>query len=72
VGGENRETAEPGVYLEKVLPSVLAAINAIMDATPVETLPGVDKTKLTLTPPGDQDVFRAHTRERIRLLSGVA
>ncbi len=67
---DGRLYIEPGIYIEKILPPVLAAINAVMDATPVETLPGVDPTKL-LTAAPDEDMFSATNRQRIRLLSGI-
>lgn len=70
---DKRLYIEPGIYIEKILPPVLAAINAIMDATPVETLPGVDSSKLLTGPPqnGDDGMFSAAIRQRIRLLSGI-
>jgi hypothetical protein len=45
-----------------------------MDATPVETLAGVDVSKLLTKPPenGGDGRFSAANRERIRLLSGIA
>jgi hypothetical protein len=60
---------EPGVYVEAIFPRVAEAMNAIMDATPVDTLPGVDAATL-LRPPTDDDE-RAATRRRIRLLAGL-
>lgn len=71
---DNRLYIEPGIYIEKVLPPVLAAINAVMDATPVETMAGVDVSKLLTKPPenGGDNTFSAANRERIRLLSGIA
>jgi hypothetical protein len=63
---------EPGVYIERILPPVFASINAVMDASPMETLPGVDPKKLLTGPPDDGDsMFSAANRQRIRLLSGV-
>jgi hypothetical protein len=67
---DGRLYIDPGVYLEKILRPVLASINAIMDATQVETLSGVDPAKL-LTGPPDENIFRTINRERIRRLSGV-
>jgi hypothetical protein len=71
---DNRLYIEPGIYIEKILPPVLASINAVMDATPVETLVGVDVSKLLTKPPenGADNTFSAANRERIRLLSGIA
>ena len=71
---DNRLYIEPGIDIEKILPPVLAAINAVMDATPVETLAGVDVSKLLTKPPenGADNTFSAVNRERIRLLSGIA
>lgn len=68
---DKRLYIEPGIYIEKILPPVLAAVNAVMDSTPVETLAGVDQSKL-LTGPPDGDMFRPEIRERIRVLSGIA
>lgn len=68
---DKRLYIEPGIYIEKILPPVMAAINAIMDATPVEALAGVDPEKLLTAPPED-DMFSATNRQRIRLLSGIA
>jgi hypothetical protein len=60
----------PGVYLERIFPLVLDSINAIMDATPVETLPGVDPQRLmTAAPSGG--FFDQLYRDRIRLLGGL-
>lgn len=61
---------EPGVYIEAILPLVAEAINAIMDATPVETLPGVNAANLLSVSASEQD-HRAQTRSRIRLLAGI-
>lgn len=61
---------EPGVYVEAIFPLVAEAMNAIMDATPVETLPGVDAASL-LSPPPNGESYRAETRSRIRLLAGL-
>ena len=70
---DNRLYIEPGIDIEKILPPVLAAINAVMDATPVETLAGVDISKLLTKPPENGDnTFSAANCERIRLLSGIA
>jgi hypothetical protein len=60
---------EPGVYVEAVFPLVARAMNAIMDATPVDKLPGVDAGTLLRPPKNDEG--RAATRARIRLLAGL-
>jgi len=67
---DGRLYIEPGMYLERILPLVVAALNAVMDATPVDKLPGVDPSKLLTAPPDDQ-MFNATIRRRIRLLSGI-
>jgi len=36
---------DPGLYVEALFPKAVAALNAIMDATPVEELDGVDPAK---------------------------
>jgi hypothetical protein len=61
---------EPGVYIEAILPLVAEAMNAIMDATPVETLPGVNAANLLSVSASEGD-HRAQTRSRIRLLAGI-
>lgn len=69
---DGRLYIEPGHYIERILPIVFASINAVMDATPVETLPGVDAAGLPAGPPHDEDgMFGAANRRRIRLLSGI-
>ena len=68
---DNRLYIEPGIDIEKILPPVLAAINAVMDATPVETLADISKL-LTKPPENGDNTFSAANRERIRLLSGIA
>jgi hypothetical protein len=69
---DGRLYIEPGVYIERALPPVFASINAVMDATPVETLRGVDPAKLLTGPPDYKDsMFSAANRQRIRLLSGI-
>jgi hypothetical protein len=62
---------DPGVYLEAVLPLITEALSVIMDATPVETLSGVDAATLSQGPP-DDDLFRPAVRQRLRLLAGLA
>jgi hypothetical protein len=61
----------PGVYLEAILPRAMEAMNAIMDATPVENLPGADPAKLLTGPPTDDRTFHPDIVERVRLLGGV-
>ena len=62
---------DAGVYVEATLPLVTEALNAIMDATPVERLSGVDVAHLTRGPP-DHEVFHPAMRCRLRLLAGLA
>jgi hypothetical protein len=63
---------DPGHYIERILPIVFASINAVMDATPVDTLSGVDPANLPAGPPHDEDgMLGAANRRRIRLLSGI-
>lgn len=61
----------PGVYIEVVLPLVGAALNAIMEATPVEQLPGVDPAQLTNGPRNDR-VFTPENRRRVWQLGGIS
>lgn len=61
----------PGLYLEAILPRVFEAMNAVMDATPVENLPGVDPAKLRTTLPRDDPTFHPDMVARIRLLGGI-
>jgi len=67
---DGRLYIDPGVYIEAILPSVFAALNGVMEATPVESLPGVNPAEL-LTAPPDDETFNAKTRQRIRLLGGI-
>jgi hypothetical protein len=70
---DERLYIDTGIYIERILAPVVAAITAIMEATPVEILPGVDRTKLHTGPPEDDDgMFSPAKRQRIRLLSGIA
>jgi hypothetical protein len=62
---------DPGVYAEAVIPRVGDALNAIMDATPVETLAGVNPEELPAGPPDDDGVFSRAIRKRVRMLSGI-
>jgi hypothetical protein len=69
---DNRLYIEPAIYLEQVLAPVLAAMNAVMDGTPVETLAGANPaTFLNAPPEGDDEMFNSANRQRIRLLSGI-
>ena len=62
---------EPGVYAEAVIPRAADALNAIMDATPVETLAGVNPGELPAGPPDDDGVFSPAIRKRVRMLGGI-
>src|SRR5439155_7181876 len=62
---------DPGIYLEAVLPRAFAAINAFMESTKVENLPGVEAANLPTGPPTDDDTFTGEIADRIRLLGGV-
>lgn len=69
---DRRLYVEPGVYIENVLPVVLASINAVMDATPVEAFPGAVYGALLTGPPDDSNgIFGPASRERVRLLGGI-
>lgn len=68
---DRRLYIDPGIYLEAVLPHAFAAINAFMEATTVENLPGVDAANLPTGPPTDDDTFTGEIADRIRLLGGV-
>jgi hypothetical protein len=61
---------DPGAFVEATLPLVTDALNAIMDATPVETLSDVDPSALLLGPPNDER-FHPARRRRLRLLAGL-
>jgi hypothetical protein len=66
---------DPGRYVEAVFPRAVAALNEIMDATPVEQLDGVDPSKLRLAAPAeetDKNLFHPAVRRRMRLLGGFA
>lgn len=67
---DGRMYVEPGVYVEAMFPRFMAAMNAVMDATPVENLPGADATSLMSGPP-DDDFFSEPRRRRVRLFSGI-
>ena len=68
---DRRLYIDPGVYLEAILPRAFAALNALMEATTVENLPGVDAANLPTGPPTDDDTFTGEIADRIRLLGGV-
>jgi hypothetical protein len=62
---------DPHRFVQVVLPFVGEALNAIMEATEVEQLPGVDPAKLSTGPPPDH-VFEPTRAHRICLLLGLA
>jgi hypothetical protein len=68
---DRRLYIDPGIYLEAILPRAFAALNAFMEATTVENLPGVDAANLSKGPPTDDDTFTGEIADRIRLLGGV-
>lgn len=67
---DGRAYVEPGVYVEATFPLVMEAMNAVMDATPVENLPGVEAGALMSGPPND-GFFSPARRGRVRLFSGI-
>lgn len=67
---DSRAYVEPGVYVEAIFPLVMEAMNALMDATPVENLPGVQARALMSGPPNDA-LFSPARRGRVRLFSGI-
>jgi hypothetical protein len=67
---DGRLYVDLGVYVDAVLPPVADALNAIMDETRVERLPGVDATKLSAGPP-NEGIFRPEMRGRVRVLAGL-
>jgi hypothetical protein len=67
---DGRTYVEPGVYVEAMFPLVMGAISAVMDATPVENLPGVQASALMSGPPNDA-FFSAARLGRVRLFSGI-
>jgi hypothetical protein len=64
---------QPGVYIERALPQVAAALNAIMGMTPVEQLPQVNPANLPAGPPVDPNdqTFAPAIRERVWQLGGI-
>lgn len=65
---------DPGRYLEALFPRVIETLNAIMDATPVEAMQGVNAADLMAGPPDedtDSNYFRPVVRRRLRLLAGL-
>jgi hypothetical protein len=46
---------EPGIFVERMLPEMIGLANAMMDATPVETLPNVNPADIVSAPPSDRD-----------------
>lgn len=67
----SRLLLDPHRFVQVVLPFAAAALNAIMEATAVEQLPGVDPAKLSTGPPSDH-VFEPTRTHRICLLLGLA
>jgi hypothetical protein len=61
---------KPGIYIEAALPHVAEALNAIMDATPVERLANVDMTTLTTAPTPDR-VWSPENRQAVWALGGI-
>jgi hypothetical protein len=47
--------ADPAALLERLLPATLKLLNNLMDATPVEDLPGVSLTPAQLRPPQERN-----------------
>lgn len=70
---DGRLYIEPGTYVEQALPIVGHALNALMDLTPVEQLPGINAGDLMAGPPTDpkDHVFHPMTRGRVWQLGGI-
>jgi hypothetical protein len=66
----NEMYVDPGVFVEATLPRVAGVMNALMDATPIENLAGVDSASLMNAPPNDA-FFSAAARSRVRMLGGL-
>ena len=47
--------ADPATLLERLLPAIIKLLNDLMDATPVEDLPGVSLTPGKLGPPQERN-----------------
>lgn len=56
---------DAGVLVERLLPRVAGLLNAIMDATPVDTLSGVELSACTVSPPSGGP-FEARIRRIVR------
>jgi hypothetical protein len=75
--GPNRWLVDPGVFIEQLLPRVLAMLNEIMDKTPVERLSHVHLTQADCQPPapdpkaGGMDTFGERSRLSIRWQLGL-
>ena len=67
---DGRLYIRPGTYIEVALPLIATALNAIMDATPVEQLPDVDPARL-ISGPGSDQVFAPENRKRVWQLGGI-
>jgi hypothetical protein len=68
---DGRLHIEPGVYLEAILPRVAESINAVMEETQVENLPGADPAQMRTGPPAEDWTSHPDFVERIRLLGGI-
>jgi hypothetical protein len=62
--------ADPGVFLERLLPTVIELLNELMTETPVETLSGVSLKPEHRFPPRD-NAFGEHERQSIRRQLGL-
>lgn len=67
---DGRLYIRPGLYIEVALPFIASALNAIMDATPVEQLANVDAANLRVEPRPDR-VWTPENRQAVWLLGGV-
>ena len=67
LGTPGRLYADPATLLERLLPAIIELLNGLMDATPVEDLPGVSLTPSKLRPPQDRNTpFGERERLSIR------
>jgi hypothetical protein len=62
--------ADPGVLLERLLPTIIELLNDLMTETPVETLPGVSLKPEHRFPARD-NAFGEHERQSIRWQLGL-
>jgi hypothetical protein len=75
--GPYRWLADPGVFIEQLLPRVLTMLNEAMDKTPVEWLSQVNLTQADCQPPvpnpsnGGMDAFGERSRLSIRWQLGL-